>query len=125
MKSLLSGVPSLFKLSVFVIFLSLLSGCFFKEEALIAHEVIYAESGDQVEVYAREGGKKYRWKQLSGIKVSIADKRSATLAFTAPTVTEKTDLVFELKAKFDDPVHDQITITVFPILTINGVPHHP
>ncbi|VAW48155.1 hypothetical protein MNBD_GAMMA04-1165, partial [hydrothermal vent metagenome] len=65
--------------------------------------------------------KKYRWKQLSGIAVAIENKRASTLKFTAPTVTEKTDLVFELKAKFDDPVHDQITITVFPILTINGV----
>ncbi len=98
-----------------------LSGCFFKEEPLITHDLLYAESGDQVEVFAREGGKKYRWKQLSGIAVAIENKRASTLKFTAPTVTEKTDLVFELKAKFDDPVHDEITITVFPILIINGV----
>ncbi|VAW48061.1 hypothetical protein MNBD_GAMMA04-157 [hydrothermal vent metagenome] len=110
-----------FKLVFLALFSLALSGCFFKEEALIAHDFLYAESGDQVEVYAREGGKKYRWKQLSGIRVAIENKRASTLKFTAPTVTEKTDLVFELKAKFDDPVHDQITITVFPILTINGV----
>ncbi len=110
-----------FKLVFLALFSVLLSGCFFKEEALIAHDFLYAESGDQVEVFAREGGKKYRWKQLSGIAVAIENKRASTLKFTAPTVTEKTDLVFELKAKFDDPVHDEITITVFPILTINGV----
>ena len=110
-----------FKVYFLVLFSVLLSGCFFKEEALIAHDFLYAESGDQVEVFAREGGKKYRWKQLSGIAVAIKNKRTSTLKFTAPTVTEKTDLVFELKAKFDDPVHDEITITVFPILIINGV----
>jgi hypothetical protein len=43
------------------------------------------------------------------------------LKFTAPTVTEKTDLVFKLNAKFDDPIHDQITISVYPILIINGI----
>ncbi len=110
-----------FKVSFLVLLSVLLSGCFFKEEPLITHDLLYAESGDQVEVFAREGGKKYRWKQLSGIAVAIENKRASTLKFTAPTVTEKTDLVFELKAKFDDPVHDQITITVFPILIINGV----
>ncbi len=110
-----------FKLVFLALFSVLLSGCFFKEEPLITHDLLYAESGDQVEVFAREGGKKYRWKQLSGIAVAIENKRASTLKFTAPTVTEKTDLVFELKAKFDDPVHDQITITVFPILIINGV----
>ena len=110
-----------FKVYFLVLFSVLLSGCFFKEEALIAHDFLYAESGDQVEVYTREGGKKYRWKQLSGTPVAIENERASTLKFTAPTVTEKTDLVFELKAKFDDPVHDEITITVFPILTINGV----
>ena len=110
-----------FKVYFLVLFSVLLSGCFFKEEPLITHDLLYAESGDQVEVFAREGGKKYRWKQLSGIAVAIENKRASTLKFTAPTVTEKTDLVFELKAKFDDPVHDQITITVFPILIINGV----
>jgi hypothetical protein len=36
-------------------------------------------------------------------------------------VTEKTDLVFKLNAKFDDPIHDQITISVYPILIINGI----
>jgi hypothetical protein len=36
-------------------------------------------------------------------------------------VTEKTDLVFKLSAKFDDPIHDQITISVYPILIINGI----
>ena len=110
-----------FKVYFLVLFSVLLSGCFFKEEPLITHDLLYAESGDQVEVFAREGGKKYRWKQLSGIAVAIENKRASTLKFTAPTVTEKTDLVFELKAKFDDPVHDEITITVFPILIINGV----
>ncbi len=110
-----------FKVYFWVLFSVLLSGCFFKEEPLITHDLLYAESDDQVEVYAREGGKKYRWKQLSGIAVAIENKHASTLKFTAPTVTEKTDLVFELKAKFDDPVHDQITITVFPILIINGV----
>ena len=74
-----------------------------------------------MEVYAREGGQKYRWKQLSGLAVSINDKDSATLAFTAPTVTEKTELVFELKAKFDDPVQDKITIIVYPVLIINDI----
>ncbi len=110
-----------FKVYFWMLFSVLLSGCFFKEEPLIPHDLLYAESGDQVEVFAREGGKKYRWKQLSGIAVAIENKRASTLKFTAPTVTEKTDLVFELKAKFDDPVHDEITITVFPILIINGV----
>jgi hypothetical protein len=121
MKPLLTVLPTLFKLSVFVVFLSLLSGCFFDDEALIAQETLNVESGDEVEVYAREGGKKYRWKQLSGVNVVIANKRSSVLKFTAPTVTEKTDLVFKLNAKFDDPIHDQITISVYPILIINGL----
>ncbi len=121
MKPLLNILPAFFKLSILGVMLSLLSGCFFQDHPLISMETLYVESGDQVEVYSREGGKKYRWKQFSGTPVSIANKRSATLAFTAPTVTEKTDLVFELKAKFDDPVHDQITISVFPTLIIDGV----
>ena len=110
-----------FKLVFFALFSLALSGCFMDDEALIAQEILNVESGDEVEVYAREGGKKYRWKQLSGTRVAIANKRSATLSFTAPEVTEKTEFVFELKAKFDDPVHDQITISVFPILIIDGV----
>ena len=108
------------KTSIVLVLASFLSGCFFKEEALISPETLNVESGDLVEVTAREGGKKYRWKQLSGINVAIKDKRSATLAFTAPTVTEKTELVFELKAKFDEPLRDQITIIVSPVLIING-----
>jgi uncharacterized protein YneR len=110
------------KTSILVACLLLLSGCFLNEQNndLIIN-TLNAESGDEVEVYAREGGKKYRWKQLSGVSVVIANKRSSTLKFTAPTVTEKTDLVFKLNAKFDDPIHDQITISVYPILIINGV----
>jgi hypothetical protein len=100
--------------------LSILSGCFFDDEALIIN-TLNAESGDGVEVYAREGGKKYRWKQLSGVNVIIANKRGSILKITAPTVTEKTDLVFKLTAKFDDPIHDQITISVYPILIISAL----
>lgn len=83
---------------------------FFEEEVLIAQETLYVESGDLVEVTAREGGKKYLWKQLSGNKVSINNKGSATLAFTAPIVTEKTELVFEFFSRvianvwFDKPL---------------------
>jgi len=120
MKPLLNVLPAFFKLSVFVVVLSLLSGCFMDDEALIAQETLNVESGDKVEIYAREGGRKYRWKQISGIPVAIANKRSSTLKFTAPTVTEKTDLVFKLNAKFDEPIHDQITISVYPVLIING-----
>ena len=117
----MNTLSSITKLSVVVLFAVFLSGCFFQEEALIAQETLNVESGDSIEVSAREGGKKYRWKQLSGVRVAIQDKRSSVLAFTAPTVTDKTELVFELKAKFDEPVHDQITIIVSPVLIINGV----
>ena len=117
----MNTLSSVTKLSVVALFAVFLSGCFFQEEALIAQETLNVESGDSVEVSAREGGKKYRWKQLSGVRVSIQDKRSSVLAFTAPTVTDKKELVFELKAKFDEPVHDQITIIVSPVLIINDV----
>ena len=117
----MNTLSSVTKLSVVALFAVFLSGCFFQEEALIAQETLNVESGDAVEVSAREGGKKYRWKQLSGVRVAIQDKRSSVLAFTAPTVTDKTELVFELKAKFDEPVHDQITIIVSPVLIINDV----
>jgi hypothetical protein len=110
------------KTSILAACLLLLSGCFLNNQNNdLIISTLNAESGDEVEVYAREGGKKYRWKQLSGVSVVIANKRSSVLKFTAPTVTEKTDLVFKLNAKFDDPIHDQITISVYPILIINGV----
>jgi len=109
-----------FKLVFLALFSLALSGCFMDDEALITQETLNVESGGEVDIYAREGGRKYRWKQISGTPVAIANKRSSTLKFTAPTVTEKIDLVFKLNAKFDDPIHDQITISVYPILIING-----
>ena len=45
------------KTSIVLVLASFLSGCFFKEEALISPETLNVESGDLVEVTAREGGR--------------------------------------------------------------------
>ena len=57
----------------------------------------------------------YRWTQLAGATVALDDVRAVQTSFVAPTVSEATDLVFELSVS-DGQTTDRarVTITVRP-----------
>ncbi|EGG94816.1 chitinase [gamma proteobacterium IMCC1989] len=59
---------------------------------------------------------RYRWRQLSGPRVRLSGRRSATASFTAPEVTETTELTFVLKVRDNRRARDrdQVIVTVSP-----------
>lgn len=59
---------------------------------------------------------RYRWRQISGPRVKLSGRRSATATFTAPEVTEATELTFILKVRDNRRARDRdrVVITVSP-----------
>ena len=54
----------------------------------------------------------YRWRQVSGIDVTLSDVDAATLTFTAPAVDADTTLTFEITVTDDDGGEKTATATV-------------
>ncbi|MGS2717600.1 PKD domain-containing protein [Eionea flava] len=61
---------------------------------------------------------RYRWRQTSGPRVKLLGRRSATATFTAPEVTETTELTFVLRVRDNRRARDrdQVIITVSPVV---------
>lgn len=61
----------------------------------------------------------YSWTQTSGTPVTLTGADTATLSFTAPNVTEDTELAFSLSVTDDDEEASAIAgvVTVTPVLT--------
>lgn len=61
----------------------------------------------------------YSWTQTAGTPVTLTGADTATLSFTAPSVTEDTELSFSLSVTDDDDEASAVsgTVTVTPVLT--------
>lgn len=61
----------------------------------------------------------YSWTQTAGTPVTLTGADTATLSFTAPSVTEDTELTFSLSVTDDDEEASAVsgTVTVTPVLT--------
>ena len=66
-------------------------------------------------------GLTYEWVQVSGPDVALSDPSAAEPTFTAPAVTEDTELVFELRVS--DGAHtsiDTVTVEVHEVLSVDA-----
>ncbi|MFT7879341.1 MAG: hypothetical protein ABXS91_03015 [Sulfurimonas sp.] len=92
-----------------------LGACSSTSKAPVETVTIQAQSSQQVNYQAKEGAGSYSWKQVSGPEVSIADRSSSTLSFTAPEVTGEMTLVFELEAVINGVVQrTEVRVIVSP-----------
>lgn len=78
------------------------------------------KSSEKVYIEAVDGAKRYRWKQISGIKIVLKDSNSHFLEFVAPKVEKKEIVKFELKVIFERRVDELskkeiVTIIIEPL----------
>lgn len=108
----------------------LLTGCADagKDQNVVSSDVVTLDgSASTVDYFGKI--KKYRWKQVQGQKVSISDVKAIKPTFTAPSVSQKTTLVFRLVTKeiggYISPwkTKDEVTIMVNPPSAENKLPH--
>ena len=106
-------IKTMEKLLLTVMLVFILSACGSKQ---VQQETLQTQSNQEVRYQTPLEADSYRWKQLSGVSVTLSDPSSQTLHFIAPVVTQEETLVFELEAKLGEKVQKiQVRVIVSPV----------